>query len=45
MLLAGILLAPVAASIALGALYIAVTMGPEAVETTLKPLIKGWLGM
>jgi hypothetical protein len=45
MLLAGILLAPVAAAIALGALYIAVTMGPEAVETTLKPLIKGWLGM
>jgi len=45
MLLAGILLAPVAAAIAVGALYIAVTLGPEAVETTLKPLIKGWLGM
>lgn len=45
LLLAGILLAPVAASIAGGALYVAATMGPEAVETTLKPMIKGILGM
>ena len=45
MLLAGLVLAPVAAAIAGGALYVAVTMGPEAVETTLKPFIKGLLGM
>lgn len=45
MLLAGLLLAPVAAAIAGGALYVAVTMGPEAVETTVKPFIKGLLGM
>jgi hypothetical protein len=45
MLLAGLLLAPVAAAIAGGALYVAATMGPEAVETTLKPMIKGLLGM
>lgn len=45
MLLAGILLAPVAASIAVGALYVAVTLGPGAVESTLKPMIKGLLGM
>lgn len=44
-LLGGLLLAPVAASIAGGALYIAVTLGPEAVETTLKPMIKGLLGL
>lgn len=45
LLLAGVVLAPVAASIAGGALYVAATMGPEAVETTLKPFIKGVLGM
>jgi len=45
MLLAGVLLAPVAAAIAVGALYVAWTMGPEAVEGTLKPMIKGLLGM
>ena len=45
LLFGGVLLAPVAAAIAGGALYIAVTLGPEAVETTLKPMIKGLLGM
>jgi len=45
LLLGGIVLAPVAAAIAGGALYVAVTMGPEAVETTVKPFIKGLLGM
>lgn len=44
-LLGGLLLAPVAASIAGAALYFAVMYGPEAVETTLKPMIKGMLGM
>lgn len=44
-LLAGLLLAPVAVSIAGAALYFAVMYGPEAVETTLKPMIKGLLGM
>ncbi len=44
-LLGGILLAPVAAAIAGLAIYTAVTLGPEAVETTVKPLIKGWLGI
>lgn len=45
LLLGGLLLAPVAAAIASAALYVAVTMGPEAVETTVKPFIKGILGM
>lgn len=45
LLLGGILLAPVAAGIAGLAIYTAVTMGPEAVEETVKPLLKGWLGM
>lgn len=44
LLLGGLLLAPVAAAIAGGALYVALTVGPEAVETTIKPLIKGLLG-
>lgn len=44
-LLAGLLLAPVAAGIAGLALYAAIVHGPEAVETTVKPMIKGWLGM
>ena len=44
-LLGGLLLAPVAAAIAGSALYFAVVYGPEAVETTLKPMIKGLLGM
>ena len=44
-ILAGLLLAPVAASIAGLALYAAIVHGPEAVETTVKPMIKGWLGM
>lgn len=45
LLLGGLVLAPVAAGIAGLALYTAITMGPEAVEETVKPLIKGWLGM
>ncbi len=45
MLLGGMLLAPVAAAIALSALYVAATLGPEAVETTVKPFIKGLLGL
>ena len=44
-LLGGLLLAPVAASIAGAALYFAILYGPEAVESTLKPMIKGMLGM
>lgn len=40
LLLAGLLLAPVAAAIAVAALYVAITMGPEAVESTVKPFIK-----
>jgi hypothetical protein len=40
-LLGGVLLAPVAVAIAGAAVYFAVTYGPEAVESTLKPLIKG----
>lgn len=44
LLLGGLLLAPVAACIAGAALYVAATMGPEAVETTVKPMIKGLLG-
>lgn len=45
LLIGGILLAPVAAGIAGLAIYTAVTLGPEAVEETVKPMIKGWLGM
>ncbi len=45
LLLGGLLLSPVAAAIAIAALYVAWTMGPEAVETTVKPFIKGLLGM
>ena len=45
MLLGGLLLAPIAAGIATAALYVAVTVGPEAVETTVKPFIKGILGL
>jgi hypothetical protein len=44
-LLGGLLLAPVAAAIAGAALYFAIMYGPEAVETTLKPMIKGILGL
>ena len=44
-LLLGLLLAPVAAAIALGALYFAVTYGVDAVESQLKPLIKELLGL
>ncbi|MED5369903.1 MAG: exopolysaccharide biosynthesis protein [Myxococcota bacterium] len=40
----GLLLAPVAIAIAAGAIYVAVTQGPEAVETTVKPFIKGLVG-
>lgn len=45
LLMGGLLLAPVAAGIAGLAVYTAVTMGPGAVEETVKPMIKGWLGM
>ncbi len=45
LLLGGLLLSPVAAAIAIAALYVAWTMGPEAVGTTVKPFIKGLLGM
>ncbi len=44
-LLIGMLLAPLAVAIAGLAIYWALTYGPEAVETTLKPLIKSWLGL
>lgn len=44
LLLGGLLLSPVAAGIAVAALYVAVTMGPEAVEGTVKPFIKGLVG-
>ena len=44
-LLGGLLLAPIAAAIAIGALYFAVTYGVDAVEGQLKPLIKGLLGL
>lgn len=44
-LLFGLLLAPVAAAIAGAAIYYAITYGPEAVETTLKPEIKRLLGL
>ena len=41
-LLAGLLLAPLAACIACLALYYGLTLGLDAVEGTLKPLIRGW---
>ncbi|MCB9791921.1 MAG: exopolysaccharide biosynthesis protein [Alphaproteobacteria bacterium] len=41
----GVLLAPVAAAISAAAVYVATTVGLDAVETTLKPAIKGLLGM
>ncbi len=44
-LLGGILLAPIAAGIAGLAIYFAVTLGVDAVEDTVKPMIKGLLGM
>ena len=44
-LLGGLILAPVAAGLAGAAIYYAVMFGPEAVETTLKPLIKEALGL
>lgn len=40
----GMLLAPVAIAIAGGAIYVAITQGPEAVESTVKPFIKGLVG-
>ena len=42
-MIGGILLAPVAAVIAGSAIYYAITYGPEAVESVLKPMIKGIL--
>ena len=44
-LIGGLLLAPIAAAIAFGALYYAFTYGVDAVEEHLKPMIKGMLGM
>jgi hypothetical protein len=44
-LAAGLVLAPVAAAISIAALYFVITQGVEAVETQLKPMIKGLLGM
>ena len=44
-LAAGLILAPVAAAISVAALYFVVTQGVEAVETQLKPMIKGLLGL
>ncbi|MDP6935485.1 MAG: exopolysaccharide biosynthesis protein, partial [Myxococcota bacterium] len=44
-LLAGLLLAPVAALIALAALYFGLRYGMDAVEGTVKPWIKGLLGL
>ena len=44
-LLGGLLLAPVAIGIAAAAVYFAYTYGFEAVESQLKPIIKGWLGV
>ncbi|MEC7946821.1 MAG: exopolysaccharide biosynthesis protein [Myxococcota bacterium] len=44
LLLGGLLLAPVAAAIAGSALYVAATLGPAAVETTVKPMLKGLFG-
>ncbi len=40
----GMLLAPVAIAIAGAAIWVAWTQGPEMVEETIKPVIKGWLG-
>ncbi len=45
MMIFGMLLAPVAVAIAGAAVYFAVNYGPEAVETQLKPAIKGLLGL
>lgn len=42
-MIGGILLAPIAALIAGAAIYYALTYGPEAVESVLKPMIKGLL--
>lgn len=44
-LLAGVLLAPVAGAIAAVALYFAFTLGLDAVEEHAKPFIKGLLGL
>jgi hypothetical protein len=44
-LAAGLVLAPIAAAISIAALYFVVTQGVEAVETQLKPMIKGLLGL
>lgn len=45
LLAAGLLLAPIAAGIAGYALYVGITVGPEAVESTVKPAVKGLLGL
>ena len=44
LLLGGLLLAPVAAAIAGAAVYVAATLGPEAVESTVKPMIRALIG-
>ena len=44
-LLGGMLLAPIAASIAGTAIYFGWMYGPSAIDESLKPMIKGWLGL
>ena len=44
LLLGGLLLAPVAAAIAGAAVYVAATLGPGAVESTVKPMIRALIG-
>ena len=45
LLATGLLLAPIAAGIAGYALYVGIALGPDAVEETVKPAIKGLLGL
>ncbi|MCO4769980.1 MAG: exopolysaccharide biosynthesis protein [Deltaproteobacteria bacterium] len=45
LLAAGLLLAPVAALISGLAIYTAMTVGLDAVDETVKPMVKGWLGL
>ena len=44
LLLGGLLLAPVAAAIAGAAVYVAATLGPGAMESTVKPMIRALIG-
>ncbi len=45
LLAVGLLLAPIAAGIAGYALYVGITLGPDAVERTVKPALRGLLGV